>query len=66
MPIEDREIFGCANFMIEEHGEEATFHAALRADELHEAGDLDGQRTWQRIIRAIATLESNGEGQLRH
>lgn len=66
MPIEDREIYGCARFMIDKHGENATFHAALRADELHEATDLDGQRTWQRIIRAIATLESDGEGQIRH
>ena len=36
------------------HGEnEATLHAAMRADELLEAGDLAGSATWRRVIKAI-------------
>ena len=30
----------------------------MRADELLEAGDLDGQAAWKRIIQAIEELQS--------
>ena len=66
MPILDKEIYGCANFMVDKHGEDATFMAAQRADELHEMGDLDGQRTWLSIIKAIGILQDHGHGELRH
>lgn len=66
MPVQDREIYGCANFMIKKHEEDASFHAAQRADTLHEAGDLEGQSTWQRIVKAIDALLVSGEGQSRH
>ncbi len=32
----------------------------MRADELLEAGDLDGQAVWKRIIRAIEELQGRG------
>ena len=66
MPILDREIFGCAKFMVDKHGENAAFRAAQRADELHEAGDLDGERTWLRIIKAVDVLQDQGQGNIRH
>lgn len=42
--------------VIEEHGEAASFHAAQRADELLEAGDVEGQRVWLRIYKAVLEL----------
>ena len=34
----------------------APIHAAMRADELLEAGDLDGLAVWKRILRAVDEL----------
>ena len=40
--IPDLDIYRTAKILIREHGEEALVHAAIRADELLEKGDLDG------------------------
>ncbi len=39
------------------HGQDAPIHAAMRADELLEAGDLDGVAVWRRILRAMEELQ---------
>lgn len=56
--IEDREIWACANAILRRYGDAASFHAAQRADELLEQGDMDGQKTWLRILAAISALET--------
>ena len=33
-------------------------HAAMRADELLAAGDLEGERVWLRVIEAIKVLQN--------
>ncbi len=58
LAIYDLDIYRSANEFIKQHGEDAPIHAAMRADELLEAGDLDGQATWKRIIQAIEKLQS--------
>ncbi len=35
-----------ANMLIKQHGGKAPIYAALKADEMHEAGDLDGKAVW--------------------
>ena len=55
----DREIYGVADVYIREHGENASIHAAMRADELLDAGDLDGQKVWLRVIGAIKVLSAD-------
>jgi len=45
-----------ANELIKQHGEDAPIHAAMRADKMLEAGDLDGQATWERILAAVNEL----------
>ena len=52
----DIDIFRAANLLIKQHGDEAPIHAAMRADELLDAGDFDGCGLWKRIIRAIEEL----------
>jgi hypothetical protein len=52
------DIYTSANELIKQHGEDAPIHAAMRHDELLEAGDMDGASTWKRIIRAIDELLS--------
>ena len=60
--ISERDIYRTANLMVRKHGSEAHIHAAMRADEFVDNGDLDGQRTWLRIIKAIEELSSTDRG----
>ncbi len=39
----DLDIYRTASLLIEQHGDQATIHDAMRADELLEAGDIDGR-----------------------
>ena len=56
MKPNEREIFGVAKAYLRDHGEDAVIEAAMRADALLDAGDLEGQRVWLRIIEAIRVL----------
>lgn len=53
---EDIDVWRAANLLVDRHGEEAPVHAAMRADELLTQGDVDGQRIWKRILRAVEEL----------
>lgn len=50
------ELWACANHYITEHGADAPVIAAMRCDELMEAGDLEGARNFHAIIRRINQL----------
>lgn len=52
----DIDIYRTAHLLIGQHGDEAPIHAAMRHDELLEAGDIDGTATWKRILRAVDVL----------
>ena len=52
------DIYRSANELIEKHGEDAPIHAAMRADELMEAGDMEGVAVWKRIVKAVEELLS--------
>ncbi len=54
----DHDIYRAAKLLIDQHGEDAPIRAAMRADELLEAGDLDGQAIWKRILWAVDELLS--------
>lgn len=51
--IGERELWACAQKVVDMHGVDAEIHAAMRADELLNAGDLDGQRVWKAILARI-------------
>ena len=55
--IPEREIWQSAAIMIKRFGAEAAIQASTRADELLEAGDINGAATWRAIIRAIDELQ---------
>ncbi len=57
------DIYRSAKPLIDQHGDEAPIHAAMRADELLDAGDLDGAAVWRRIIRAIEELQRTDPGE---
>ena len=52
------DIHRTANELIKQHGEGAPIHAAMRADELLDAGDVDGRAVWKSILAAIEELLS--------
>ncbi len=54
----DLDIYRCAHMLIERHGDDAPIEAAMGADELMEAGDMEGVAVWKRIGRANEELLS--------
>ena len=50
------DIYRTASILIREHGEDAAIHAAMRADELLDRGDLDGSAVWRKVKRAVEEL----------
>ncbi len=65
-PITDRELWACAQKVIDMHGPDAELHAAMRADELLDAGDIDGQRVWLAILARIDEWRSKNVPLLLH
>ena len=54
--ITDLDIYRFAKIQIEKHGEDAPLWAARQADDMHEHGNLGGERVWFRILEAIEDL----------
>ena len=52
------DIYSAAKLDIDQYGDQAALRAAVRADALLDAGDLDGTATWRKIIAAIETMRS--------
>jgi hypothetical protein len=50
----DLDIYRTASVLIREHGDEADFVAAQRADSFLEAGDVEGCSVWKRVLAAVA------------
>jgi hypothetical protein len=56
--IPEIDIWRVAYLMLQRYGDEADIESALRAEELAEAGDWNGEAIWRRIIGAIGQLEN--------
>ena len=56
------DIYRSANVLVKQHGPDAPIHAAMRADAMLEAGDLDGYAVWKRILRAVEVLRKREPG----
>ncbi len=55
--ISDLDIYRSANLLVKQHGEDAPIEAAMQADAMLEAGDLDGYAVLKRILRATEVLQ---------
>lgn len=64
--IPDLDIWRCTALMIKHYGDTADTEAAVRADDYLAKGELDGQRVWMRIAKAIDELRGVKEGETRH
>ena len=64
----DLDIYRSATMFLDRHGDGASLHAANRADELLDKGDMDGRRVWLRIQAAVRTLSRDApdEGEAVH
>ncbi len=56
--VQERDIWFAARLLIRNHGAEAEIVAAQRADEMLDRGDIEEQRVWLRISRAIRELQA--------
>ena len=54
--VSDLDVYRSAKLRIDQHGDEAPIQAAMRADQMLERGDLDGQAVWMRILNAVEEL----------
>ena len=51
------DIYRTASILVKEYGlEQAPLMAAKRADVLLDLGDVDGQRVWKNVLRAVQEL----------
>ena len=55
--VDDLDFLRSAKLLVDQHGEDAGLEAAMRADRLLAAGDMDGKRAWVRIIAAVEELQ---------
>ncbi len=55
--IPDLDIYRSANVLVKRHGEDAPIHAAMNADTMLEAGDVEGCVVWKRILKAVEELQ---------
>lgn len=59
----DLDIWRSANTLIKQYGDDAALIAAQRADELLAKGDIEGQRVFKKIVKAINELQKNQPGE---
>ena len=52
----DLDIYRTAAVVLKAHGEDAATHAAMRADELMDKGDMEGRTAWLRVLAAVKEL----------
>lgn len=54
--MDDVDVYRSAAAFIKQHGDEAPIHAAMKADDMLERGDMDGRAVWLRIVDAVNEL----------
>ena len=54
--IEDRELWACANLLVQQHGDGARAQADTRIADLADVGDRKGAATWRAIAARIERL----------
>jgi hypothetical protein len=51
------DLYRTAAEMIKIHGEDANLHAAMKSDQLLDAGDTVGAKVWRDIVKRIEILQ---------
>jgi hypothetical protein len=61
--IEDRELWACANLLVQQHVDGARSYADKRTADLADVGDRKGAATWRVIADRIACLGTMTSGE---
>jgi hypothetical protein len=64
--LSDWELWACARQQIARHGDSALQAAAMRADQLLAAGDVEGNAVWTDIVARIRQLTAPDPGATCH
>jgi hypothetical protein len=64
--VSDIDIWRSANELIKQFGDTSDIEAATRADALLAKGDVNGQRVWLRILKAVDALRRDQPGGSTH
>ena len=56
--MDEADIWRSAKALIDSYGDDATIHAAMRADKLLAQGDMGGAAVWRQVITAIKELQN--------
>ncbi len=56
--IPDLDIYRTANVLVKHHGQDAPIHAAMRANELLDKGNMEGCAVFKRVIKAVEEMLS--------
>jgi hypothetical protein len=64
--MDQKDIWCGAKLLMDQYGADASVHAAMRADQLIEAGDVQGVCVWKRVLKAIEQLTSSDPGGAVH
>ena len=54
--IDEIDLYRSAKLLVDRHGAAAPIEAAMRADELMDADDMDGRAVWLRIKAAVEEI----------
>lgn len=54
--MDQKNLYRSAKLLMDQYGEDASIHAAMRVDQLIEAGDVQGVSVWKRIMKAIEEM----------
>jgi len=56
------EVYRMAGVLLRKHGKDAVIVANMRAGELLIAGDMDGYRTWKRLVMLVDGMTDQESG----
>ena len=60
MSVAEIDIWRSAKLLIDQHGDEAPIHAAMRADEQLDKGDIEGRAVRLKVLKAVEELLDKG------
>lgn len=59
--MDEKDFWRSGKLLIDQYGADAAIHAAMRADQVMEAADVQGVYVWTRVLKAIEEL-TTGRG----
>ena len=59
MTMHDRDLWRTVQLLIDRYGAHAALEAAVQAEEMLVAGQMEGAVEWREIVRAIASIRVN-------